>query len=499
MLAAIKNRNQSNQSMFLQLGLMMFLTIFTQVIMLLKTSVIASNFGVSVEMDAFNFANSIGTFIFSFIGAGVTTVLIPNLINDNKKEAVNIFMSVLYSVAFVVLILIHINREWIIRILSSGNEKFVIITCNVMFITLITQYINSFSGATNAIFQCSGKFNLPKFITLITSTLLVIFLLLIPNINIYKYTAVILVTTILNIGIQIYLVKKGGYLFRYKIDLKNEEFKHMMNVFAPTVLSTGLYQVSLLTDSIISSNLGAGELSKLSYSNNIMSLVNSVILTNIMTYFYPKIAKSMDKENSQEKLFDLSILINAIMTLIVVGFFTVGRDGVAILYERGKFTSSITSIVYVCTLIYMIGLPTNAFRDLIYRYFYANGDTITPFKNSLIVSFLNIIISIVLSRYIGIYGIILGTVVTSYMSLSMILIRFNRKFKLKYNKKILVLENIKLLLAAFISIICIKFIKIYMPVMNSFLNLIIYGILVVIIYISNIYILRSKMFTVNFK
>ena len=70
----------------------------------------------------------------------------------------------------------------------------------------------------------------------------------------------------------------------------------------------------------------------------------------------------------------------------------------------------------MCTLIYVRGLPINAFRDLIYRYFYAKGDTLTPFRNSLLISFLNIVISIILARFIGIYGIVLGTVITSETS-----------------------------------------------------------------------------------
>ena len=60
------------------------------------------------------------------------------------------------------------------------------------------------------------------------------------------------------------------------------------------------------SNSIISSNLGQGEISKLSYSNTIMTLINTVILSNIMTYFYPKIAKDINKEDGQKKLFDLS-------------------------------------------------------------------------------------------------------------------------------------------------------------------------------------------------
>lgn len=498
MLSLNKVKRSSNSQEIVKLLMMMILTIFTQVIMFIKTGVIASTFGISQEMDAFNLANSIGTFIYSFIGAGVTTVLIPNLINKDKKDSINIFISILYSIAFILLIIVSFLRKYLVSNLSVGNKQFIMLTCNIMLITLITQYINSFSGVTNAIFQCSGKFNFPKFVTLGTSSILVLLIIMSKDLTIYKYCIYILFTTIINIILQIYLAIKDGYLFKYKIDFKNEELKKMIRIFIPTMLSTGLYQVSLLTDSIISSNLGAGEISKLSYSNNIMTLINSVILTNIMTYFYPKIAKNIQKEDGQKRLFDLSLLINAIMILIVVGFVTVGREGIVILYERGKFMPSTTSVVYTCTLIYIIGLPINAFRDLIYRYFYAKGDTVTPFKNSLIVSCLNIIISIILARFIGIYGVILGTVITSYMSFIMIFLKFKNKFEIKYSKKILLLENLKLICGGFITIISVKLFRYIMPNFSDFNTFILFGLISVMIYCSIIYLIKCKAISIKF-
>ena len=88
----------------------------------------------------------------------------------------------------------------------------------------------------------------------------------------------------------------------------------------------------------------------------------------------------------------------------------------------GNYTlaEDLTGIVDVGTALYMLGIPINSMRDLMYRYFYAKGDTITPFKNSLIVSILNILISIILSGYMQVNGIILGTVITSYISFIMI-------------------------------------------------------------------------------
>ena len=157
---AMENDN-SNKKAFIQLAIMIGLTVMTQIVTILKTSTVAGKFGATIEMDAFNFSNSIGTFIFSFIGAGITTVLIPNLVKKDKEEGINIFISVLYTMAFIVLLCVYFFRRFIVQGLSSGGEEFIYIACNVMLITLITQFISSFLGTTNAIFQCSGKFIFP--------------------------------------------------------------------------------------------------------------------------------------------------------------------------------------------------------------------------------------------------------------------------------------------------------------------------------------------------
>ena len=68
------------------------------------------------------------------------------------------------------------------------------------------------------------------------------------------------------------------------------------------------------------------------------------------------------------------------MCLIVVLFFISGKESIIILYQRGNFNSENTKIVYFCSLIYILSLPVNAIRDLMYKYFYINDDTYTIFK-----------------------------------------------------------------------------------------------------------------------
>lgn len=476
---------------------MIILTIVTQVFTLLKTSIAAKNFGTSVYMDAFNFTNNVGIFIFSFIGAGVTTILIPNLIDKKKKNGINIFISFLYTIAIIIFIIICIFSSQILKFISNGSNNFIAIASDLMFIVLLTQLILSLSGITNAIFQCEEKFNIPKLISLITTILLVVIMLLNSNFSIKYYSYYIFLTTFLNIFCQIYIIYKQGFSFKFNIDLKNRYFLDMIRSFIPIMLSTGLYQISLITDTIISSRLGSGQISILNYSNTIVSMINTLLLANIITYIYPKIVKKIEQNDSQERLFELVTFINSIMFLVVLGFFIVGKDGVEILYQRGEFTANTTYIVYICSFIYILSLPVNSIRDLIYRYFYAKLDTMTPFKNSIVASILNIIISIYLSKFIGIYGIIIGTVLTSFISLTMILIRFKIKFEFKFCFRKVIFENLKIVTSMLITLIILLIIKKSIIINNVIFEVILLSGLTIFVYGIILYIFRSNIYKIK--
>ena len=55
-----------NTKAFGQLSGMLVLTLCTQLVLVLKSSRVAALFGTGIEMDAYNFVNSIASFVFSF-------------------------------------------------------------------------------------------------------------------------------------------------------------------------------------------------------------------------------------------------------------------------------------------------------------------------------------------------------------------------------------------------------------------------------------------------
>lgn len=492
----LKSKNQGNAA-YVNIGFMILLTLLTQLANLVKTSVAASNFGASVEMDAFNLSNSIGVFVFSFIGTGITTVLIPAMINGEGKKTINNFLSVLYVLSILSVVAIFFFREGIVSIFSSGSTAFLNITSNVMLITLLTQLSNTFLGVTNSYYQVIGKFNIPKVITLITTIMMVAFIVIPSSLTIYEYAFLIFAATFLNVILQFYIAYKKGYSYTPFIDLKDEGLKKMMRIFLPTVFSTGLYQFTLLTDTFISSSLGEGQISILSYSNTIMSMINMLLVGNLMTYIYPNITKNVNEKNGIKLLFNYATFFNFVMCLVVAGFVIVGREGISLLYQRGEFTEITAQTVYYCSIIYAVGLPLNVSRDVIYRYFYAKGNTKATFFNSISASVVNIIVSLALSRIWGIYGVIAGTVITSGFSLTSIIIRLRKIYGTISNSLFVVNENLKLFVSTVLTIFLSLQIKQYIMIDNNILAIVVYGVIAVVLYGAILFVLKSKILKIK--
>lgn len=476
---------------------MVLLTIITQFFILIKNAIVASYFGISAELDAFNLANRISTFIYSFIGAGISTVIIPYLRDVINKKSINIFISVIYSFGFLLLIFMLFFREEIIIVAGGSNNSHLIsISTNILIFTALTGFLNSIIQLTKALLEFHDKFNTEKIIVLSANILIVIMLLAGKN-NIYYYAFVVFFATILNLVFHVIFVKKTNFQFNLNYNLKDQGFREMMNLFFPTMLSTGVYQISLLIDTLIAARLPIGSISTLNYANAVISMINLLLLGNITSFVYPKLVKKANNKERQLSLRNYILLVNVLMSLLVLLFFSSGQQGISILFERGEFTSENTTAVFLVALILTLSLPTNAIRDLLYRYFYMNKDTFTPFTNSVMISVTNIVLSILLSIYFGLYGVVIGTVLSSYLSLLFIGIRFKKKFPVYFKKRTFFIENSKIIMISALSIIVSMVFKYFINIESTLFGLIIYSLFSLMIFIILLKIFKSKIFSIK--
>ena len=465
-----------------KLCFMIILTVGVQFLTLIKSTIVASTFGTSEGIDAYNYVNSIVSFVFGIAVAGISTIIIPEYANKRHRSVVDTFITVVYGGSLALAAVMFVLRYPIINLFSNKGDSFVAIAANLMVIVLTAQYLATFSGVTTAYFQCENKHNIPKIINLLCQTgVIVILVFMNGRMNIFEYAQIIAGGNTLIFLIETVFALKNGWRYRPTYRM-NQESEACLTRFVPIIFSSGVYRLSLLTDSIIASFLPTGTITILNYSSQIATMVSAIVVGNLLLYIYPKITKNVQIGGYQEQFWKQAEGLQAIVCLIIAGFACVGKEAIQALLNRGLFSAEACEIVFYSSLIYIAGQGISIIRDMIYRYFYAVGNTKEPAQNSVLVSLCNISFSLVFVKLIGFYGIVLGTVSASMISLVVIMVRFHRT--IGFTTKVLqILKTIAMnFTVATLTIVLVYVTKFLIHVENMLLSILIFGIETVIVY-----------------
>lgn len=463
--------------------LMIIITGITQILTLMKSSLVAGIFGTGIEIDAYNLANSIVSFLFGFIAAGISTVIIPNYVKNTNRKNVDTFITALYGlIAFIVFILI-VFRYQIIGVFSNRDELFVNICCNTLIILLLANYLLAISDVTVAYFQCKGKYNLPKIVSLIAQLIVVVVLIFYPNLTISQYTYIIAIGLFINFLLDTIFAFKEGWRVYPSLALFSPGTKRLFGIFLPIVFSTGIYKLSLMIDSTIAARLQTGKITILSYASQISNIINTILIGNLLTYYYPKIVEKVDTSDGQRSFWNQVILFHLIVCLVIAGFTTVGHETVELLFRHGTFSEDAAKFVYIAALIYVVGQQTDVVRDLIYRFFYAKGITTVTAKNSVIISVINIFSSILLVYFIGFFGIFFGTIIASLISLIIMFFKFKKYFKFAISIKYILKSLIKNNCIVIFTIVIIMLLKRTIVFDSLLVQVLVFGCLTVFVFL----------------
>lgn len=476
----IEKKRNSN---LIKLALMIVITVCIHVLTLVKSSVVAAAFGTSESVDAYNFANSIVTFVFSIVISGISTIIIPEYSNKRERKIVDSFITVIYGATLIITAMMIALRYPLINMLSNKGELFSTIAANSLVILLVSQYLAAISGITTAYFQCENKHNVPKIVNLLCKGIVIAVLVCVQDeMSIMGYALIISCGNVLEFVADTAVALKNGWRFKPTFRLGSDS-KTVLLRFVPIIFSGGVYRLSLLIDSLIASTLSTGMITILSYSIQISSIASSVLVGNLLLYIYPKITREARQSESQEKFWNQARGLHAIVCLMIAGYICVGKEAVMVLLNRGNFSAEACKIVFYASALYISGQGISIIRDMLYRYFYAIGNTKAPAGNSVLVSVCNITISLILVKLIGFYGIILGTLTASIFSLTIIMIKFNKLIGFSGRLSAIIRNFAKNFAVMIVTIASVYGSKLLFGIDNNLLSMVVFGMETVIAYI----------------
>ena len=130
---------------------------------------------------------------------------------------------------------------------------------------------------------------------------------------------------------------------------------------------------------------------------------------------------------------------------------------------------------------YAIQLPFAGIRDILNSSLFSMKKTKVTTINGIIGVIVNIVLSITLSKYIGVLGIAVATSISSLV-IAVLLLNSTRKIVGKLDVAELIINISKIMISSCIMIISLYYINMFLDIHNSFLLLAIDGVIGIIIY-----------------
>lgn len=441
--------------------ILIIITLLSKVVGFVRDIVLSYFYGASAVTDVYVIATTLTGIVFSFVSAAIATSFIPMYSNISKKngdEEANRFTSNLMNSVFiltsVIIVLSLIFTEPLVRLLASGFEgETLSIAINFVRISIFVILFMAANSFFAPYLQLKGNFIIPASMGFISNFVVIAsFVLSSLYSNEYILAYGIVCGGLAQVLFMYPWVRKNNFIFSFKLDFKDKNIQKFILLTVPVILGIAVNQINLIVDRTIASGLYEGAISELNYASRLNGFVNGLIISSITVVIYPMISKFVSENDQNELKKSVKEAIGMISLIVIpatVGFMVFSKEIVNMLFGRGAFDElAVTGTAYAL-FFYSIGMIGLNFREILSRIFYAYQDTRTPMVNASIGLVLNIILNLILSKYMGIGGLALATSVSAIVTTLLLVISLKKKAG-SFGFRSMVLDFIKIGIASII-------------------------------------------------
>jgi putative peptidoglycan lipid II flippase len=427
---------------------------------LIRQVVIARQFGLSNELDAFNVANNLPDLLFALISGGALAiafipVLTEVLTRQGRPQAWHLFSNIAnlaFLVTAVLAVVIALSADplvrWEVGIAPGFTAQQQHLVAQLMRLNLIATLIFSISGLVMAGLQANQHFLLPA-LAPVMYNLGQIFgaLILAPTVG-YTIAGVTLPAfglgvhglvygviggAALHLLIQIPGLVKFRFIWNPGLGLKTDEVRKVLRLMGPRLITMLFIQMDFLVRDNLASRLAEGSVSALTYGWMLMQVPETIIGTAIATAMLPTLSELFSKgENQQFKeTVERAIRVLLAVTLPVAVIFGAGlRPLLSLVFG---FDPAGTDLLLWTTRGYLVGLTGQCLLEVAIRSFYSRQNALTP----LLAAGMNLMIyvgfGLLLFRVLGAPGISLTDALAFTAQAILLLLLLNRHLPTRLN------------------------------------------------------------------
>lgn len=421
-------------------------SVLSKVLGLLRDRMLASHFGAGEIMDSYFAAFRIPDFIFnSLILGALASAFVPvfiKLSKQDEKYAIKVSNSILNIITIILSVLClvaFLNVDTLVKFLAPGFNYFQLaLTTRLTSIMLISVVVFGLGSVMGSILN-SKK-------TYIAYSIAPVFynIGLIAGIILSKYFGydmlawgVVLGAT-LHFLIQLIAVIKLGWKYEFVFNFKDSNVVRIFKLMIPRTFGLIVSQINQIVITMIASSLVVGSISVFYFGLNLQSFVVSIFGVSVAIAIFPVLSEFVD-DNNHENLKDyldrnlrkitffvLPISLFMILTKFEIVKIVLGSGNFNL--ENINYTSSVLAI-FCASLIFQ------CISAIIARAFYAYENTKTPVIIGIISLIISVVLSLFLSKIIGVLGIAVAFSISNFINCLLLVIILSKKYRVFQVKK----------------------------------------------------------------
>ncbi|MGQ9707375.1 MAG: murein biosynthesis integral membrane protein MurJ [bacterium] len=428
-----------------RVGLFTLGTILSRLMGVVRESVFAYLFGAGLTTDAFNVAFRIPNFFRDlFAESALSAAFVPTFVfslraGDEKKTwrfAANMFNAILIIISLVVVLGI-IFAPTIVKVVAWGFRSepqklaLTITLTRIMFPFLL--FVGLAAWAMGILNAC-GSFFIPAVAPAVFNILSALFpiatyglLLTLGYEPILSMACGVTIGALFQFLFQLPSLRSFGFRYAPVFDLNDPHLRQVFVRWLPMAFGLATWQVNFLINTFLLTFLPQGSVTWVSYAYRIQhlpaGLFGVAIGTVALAQFAHTAAERIDRQQFAHGLNLVSVLTLPAAVLL----FVLAVPIVRLIYEHGRFTPVDTQLTAQALALYALGVwPAAATRNCAAG-FYALGNTRTPALIALVVVSLNILINLVLMRFIGFRSFPLAASITQFLNFSLLIYLLYRR------------------------------------------------------------------------
>ena len=477
-------------------------TVVSKLVGFFRDIIVANYYGATTVSDAYFYAYQFPALAITLLGGiggpfhsatvAVFTKIIPNLKEKPPEVAEKLFNTFLTTsfVFFTILtiILFLFSNQIMGLIISDGSAELVNLAALHLRIMCPSMIIGGLIGIYYGILITYKEFMLPSLSPIVVSVVIIGALLFTGG---DKSGVVLATATVIGALCQLILqipkVRMIGYKIRPNFDVvNNPNYKSILELLFPAVLSSTIGQVHIYIDMFFSSCLEEGAWTAIGFANRVFQFPVGILVTAFLVPLFPLFSRlAGEKDYDGIRTYfnkGVGVLFFAAVP-IIIGILILGHDGVKIVFERGAFNDNATFMVTQALWFLSFSILPYVFRDSITRVYYSFNDSATPFYVAFSSIILKVLFNYILVKklMLGIGGITLSTSLVTLFNATVLGILISKKIKLNYKE--LFINLFKMCIAGVITFVICYFTSKYLHA-HELIRIIVIGILCLVIYTS---------------